>query len=157
MLPRASFRRQPPSGQKSPTVSSLHITVTPRNCCAGMLAEHADVVAGDLNRAAWRRDNSNSISIIEEAFCRLCFADASSLHHHPGGPGAVLGMWADVCGFLNHPDSDGRWKIRQHGAFSLPHETLGIRQTDNSCQHDVEVHLDFVERRSVQSHQERHD
>ena len=33
-----------------------------------MLDENVDLVAGDFNGAAWRRDNSNNISIIEEAF-----------------------------------------------------------------------------------------
>ena len=33
-----------------------------------MLEEHVDAVTGVFNGAAWRRDNSNSISIIEEAF-----------------------------------------------------------------------------------------
>ena len=42
-------------------------------------------------------------------------------------------------------------------AFTIPHEALGIRQTDQSCQHEVWLHLDFVGRRSGQSHHERHD
>ena len=37
------------------------------------------------------------------------------------------------------------------------HEALGIRQTDQSCHHEVWLQLDFVERGSVQSHQEKHD
>ena len=118
VLSRTSFRRQPPSGPKSFTVMSLHIN----NSCAKkrgigkkliltiravMLDEKVDLVAGDFNRAAWRRDNSNNISIIEEAF-----ADCA-LPMPPGpaplwGPGAVPGKWADVCGFLKPPDSDGR-------------------------------------------------
>ena len=63
---------------------------------AVMVEEHVDVVAGDLNGAAWRRDtNANSISIIEEAF-----ADCA-LPVPPGptplwSPGAVPGMRADV-------------------------------------------------------------
>ena len=121
-----------------------------------MLEEHVDVVAGDLNGAAWRRDNSNSISITEEAFadCALPMPPGST---PLWGPGAVPGTWADVCGFLKLPDSDGRWKVRQHGAFSIPHEALGIRETDQSCHHEVWLHLDFVAGRSAQSHHERHD
>ena len=75
----------------------------------------------------------------------------------PRGPGAVPGKWTDVCGFLKPPDSDERWKVRQHGAFSIPHEAPGIRQTDQSCHHQVWLHLDFVEWRSAQSHLEEHD
>ena len=35
---------------------------------AVMLDEKVDLVAVDCNGAAWRRDNSNNVSIIEEAF-----------------------------------------------------------------------------------------
>ena len=55
------------------------------------------------------------------------------------------------------PDSDERWKVRQHGAFSIPHEAPGIRQTDQSCHNEVWLHLDFVEWRSAQSHHAKHD
>ena len=72
VLSRASFRRQPPSGQKTFTVVSLHISniyVKKRGIgkkliltiCAVMLDEKVDLVAGDFNGAAWRRDNSNNI------------------------------------------------------------------------------------------------
>ena len=147
VISRASFRRQPLSGQKTFTVMSLHINNSFAKkrgigkkliltIGAVMLEEHVDVVAGDFNGAAWRRDTSaDSISIIEEAF-----ADCA-LPMPPGptplwGPGAVPGTWADVCGFLNPPDSDERWRVRQHGAFPMLHEALGIRQTDQSCHHE---------------------
>ena len=80
VLARASFRRQPPSGQRSFTVLSLHISnnyaqkrgigkklfLTKR---AVMLDGKVDLVAGDFNGAAWRRTTSASpLSIIEEAF-----------------------------------------------------------------------------------------
>ena len=81
VLSRASFRRQPPSGQKTFTVMLLHISnlyakkrgigkkqiLTIR---AVLLEDKVNFVAVDFNEAAWRRDNSNNISIIEEAFCR---------------------------------------------------------------------------------------
>ena len=56
----------------------------------------------------------------------------------------------------NLPDSDGHWKVRQHGTFSIPHEALGILPTDHRCHHEAWLHLDFVEWRSEQSHLERH-
>ena len=57
---------------------------------AVMLDEKVDLVVGDFNGAPWRRDNSNNISIIEEAF-----ADCA-LPMSPGppplwGPGTVPG------------------------------------------------------------------
>ena len=50
---------------------------------------------------------------------------------------------SQVCGFLKPPDSDERWKVRQHRAFSIPPEAPGIRQSDQSCRHEVWLHLDF--------------
>ena len=89
VLSRASFRRPPTSGQKTFTVLSLHIInsyakkrgirkklIFPIR--AVMLDEKVGLVAGDFNGAAWRRDNSNNISIIEEAFADC--ADASWPH-----------------------------------------------------------------------------
>ena len=66
-------------------------------------------------------------------------------------------MWADICGFLNPPDSDGPWKVRQHGEVTVLHEALGIRPTDHNCHHKAGLHLDFVEWRSEQSNRDRHD
>ena len=53
---------------------------------AVMLEEKVDLVAGDFNGAAWRRDNSNIISIIEEALadCALPM---------PPCPPTVVGSW----------------------------------------------------------------
>ena len=53
-----------------------------------MLDEKVDLVAGDFNGAAWRRDNRNNISTIEEAFadCALPM---------PSGPPTVVGTWFD--------------------------------------------------------------
>ena len=80
VISRASFRRQPLGGKSFFTLKSLHINnnyakkrgigkkllLTIR---AVMLEEHVDLVAGDFNAAAWRRQTSNSnLSIIEEAF-----------------------------------------------------------------------------------------
>ena len=60
------------------------------------------------------------------------------------GPGTVPGTWSDVCGFFKPPDSYDRWKVREHGACSILHEALGIRIKDQSCHHEVWLHLDFV-------------
>ena len=126
---------------------------------AVMLEEHVDLVAGDFNGAAWRRQCGNALlSIIEGAF-----AD-SDLPRPPGptplwGPGGVPGERADVCGFsqvsrllwkMESTSGVGcgqvpteRWKVRR-GAFSIPHDTLGLRPKDQSCHHEVWLHLAFV-------------
>ena len=102
VLSWAFFRRQPPSGQKTFTVLSLHISdiyakkrgigknliLTIR---AVMLNEKADLVP------------------MPPSSTLLC------------SPGAVPGEWADVCGILNHPSSNEQWKVRQDGAFSILH------------------------------------
>ena len=96
---------------------------------AVMLDEKVDLVAGDFNGAAWRRATSaNILSIIEEAFvdCDLLLPPGSTPLWVPG---AVPGTWSDVCGFIKPPDSNERWRVRQHGAFLFHHLiSLGIKQ-----------------------------
>ena len=48
-------------------------------------------------------------------------------------------------------------KFVRHGAFSIHHEDLGIRPTDQNCHHEAWIHLDFVEWRDEQPHREKHD
>ena len=152
----ASFRRQPLSGQKTFTVLSLHISKKLILTRAVMLDEKVDLVAGDFNGAAWRCDNRNTISTIEEAFadCALPMPPSPTPLWRPG---SIPGNWADVCGFLKPPESDRHWKVRLHGAFSIPHEALGLRPTDQSCHLEAWLHLDFVGWHDVQPQREEHD
>ena len=60
-------------------------------------------------------------------------------------------------GFLKLPESDRHWKVRLHGALSIPHEALGLRPTDQSCHHEAWLHLDFVGWHDVQPQREEHD
>ena len=73
-----------------------------------------------------------NISIIEEAFAD-CAVPTPPGHTPLLLPGSIPGCWADVCGFLKRLGSDQYWKVRLHGAFSIPHEALGLRPTDQSC------------------------
>ena len=68
------------------------------------------------------------------------------------GPGSIPNNWADVCGFLKPPDSDWYWKVRMHGAFSLPLKTLGLLPTDQSCHHETRLRLEIVDGRNSRSH-----
>ena len=67
----------------------------------------------------------------------------------PHRPGGVPGEWSHVCGFLKPPGSEKEWHIRMHGAFTIPFGVLGIRHTDQSCHHEVWVHLLHVNARLV--------
>ena len=86
-----------------------------------MLEQHVDLVAGDLNGAAWRSrcgSDRRHISIVEEAFAN------TNLPVPPGTtplwrPSGVRAEWADVCGFIKPPDSQNEWQVRFHGAFSI--------------------------------------
>ena len=49
--------------------------------------------------------------------------------------------WADVCEFLKPRDSHEKWKVRLHGACSVPNGSLGHREKDQSCHHEVRMHL----------------
>ena len=122
---------------------------------AVMLEELVDVVAGDFNGVG----DATPALLVSVSLkrpsptvpCRCLPAP-----HHCGVQGRFRVMWADVCGFLNTPESDERWRVRQHGALPIPHEALGIRQTDQSCRHEVWLHMDFVEQRNGQAHQKKH-
>ena len=143
VLSRASCRRSP--AKKRGIAKKLILTIR-----AIMLGQHVDLVAGDFNGTAWRCSNRNNISTIEEAF-----ADCA-LPAPPGPtplwrPGSIPNNWADVCGFLQPPESDRYWKVRLHGAFSIPSKAPGLRTTDQSCHHETWLHLEFVDRRSTQS------
>ena len=126
---------------------------------AVMLEEHVDLVAGDFNGAAGRRSNGNSrqpTSIIQEAF-----AD-TDLPVPPGptplwGPGAIPGEWTDVCGSIKPSDSCEKWKVRLHGAFTIHHETLGLRAKDQSCHHEVWLHLDVVDNQHAHASRGKHE
>ena len=165
VLSRASFRRPPLSGQKTFTVLFPHISNMYAKSIAKkpiltiraiMIGQHVEQVAGDFNGTAWRCCNRNNISTIDEAFADCALP--SPLGPTPlWGPGSIPNNWADVCGFLEPPDSDGYWKVRIHGAFSTPHKTPGLRPTDQSCHHETWFHLEFVDWRSTQSHHEEHD
>ena len=73
------------------------------------------------------------------------------------GTGSIANNWADVCGFLELPDSDRYWMVRMHGASSIPRKTLGLRPTDQSCHHETWLHLDFVDWREGQSQREKYN
>ena len=103
---------------------------------AVMFKENVDLVA-------WRRDNSNNISIIEEAFAD-CALPMPPVPTPLWGLRSIPGNWADVCRFLEPPESDRQWKVRVHGAFSIPGDVMGSRPNDQSCHHEAWLHLDLV-------------
>ena len=114
-----------------------------------MPQEHVDMVAGDFNSAAWRRQSGSDprpISTIEEAFAN------TNLPVPPGptplwGPGGVPGEWSDVCGVSNPPGSERDSHVRMHGAFTITYSTLCLKEEDQSCHHEVCVHLLHVNAR----------
>ena len=90
------------------------------------------------------------------SFCRQCIANAA-------GPCTTVGTGIDskqLCltfvGSLNRPIQIG---IGRYACIvlSIPRKTLGLRPTDQSCHHETWLHLDFVDRRSTQSHHEEPD
>ena len=57
------------------------------------------------------------------SFCGLRFASAA-------GPCTTVGT---------RIEPKQQWKVRMHGAFSIPRKTLGLRPTDQSCHHEKKV------------------
>ena len=105
--------------------------------------QQVDLVAGDFDGSAWRRQSgsdSRIISSIEETFVN------TNLPLPPGPTplwraGGVPGEWSDVCGFFKPPGSENEWQVRMHGAFTIPHSTLGLKEKAQSCHHEVWIHL----------------
>ena len=94
--------------------------------------QQQDLVAGDFNGAAWRRQSGSdprSISSFEEALV------ITNLPLPPGphtvvGPRGVPSEWSNVCGFLKPPGSENEWQVRMHGAFTIPFGMLDLKETD---------------------------
>ena len=115
---------------------------------AVMLDEHIDLVAGDFDGAAWRRQtNGGNLSVVEEAF-------ADSDLPMPPGPTPLVeprGSARYLVRRLRVSQASGlpeHWKVRQHGAFSILFEALGIRPKYQRCHHEVWLHLDNVDHHS---------
>ena len=99
VLSRASFRRQPPSGRKTFTVLTLHISnIYAKKRAIGkkliltiravMLDEKVDLVASDFNGAAWKVGQQEQHQYHRRSLCRLRFADASRPH-------TIVGTWSN--------------------------------------------------------------
>ena len=127
--PRATFKRQAAKGQKNFTVLCTYATSLQRSGIAKklilairtiMTSHQVDPVAGDFNGTAWRSTSkgNSSRSTIEEAFSD-CNLPTPTGPIPLWGPGSILGLWTDVCGFLKPPDSHRFWEIRKHGAFAI--------------------------------------
>ena len=54
-----------------------------------------------------------------------------------------------MSGFMKPPGSETAWHIRMHGDFVINHDVLGIKPTDQSCHHEVWIHLLHVSARLV--------
>ena len=141
VVSKAAFRRHPSNGQQTFTVMSLHINnnfAKKRGVGKKLLLairaimqdEHVNLVAGDFNGAAGRQTSGNNLhptGTLEEAFADTDFP-------MPPGPtplrfpGAIPGEWAGVCGFIAPPNSHDLWKVRLHGAFTIPREILWLSQ-----------------------------
>ena len=98
----------------------------------------------------------NNMSTIDEAFadCALPTPPGPTPLWRPRSIPTTVLTSVDSS---NRPIQIGIWKVRMHGAFSIPRKTLGLRPTDQSCHHETWLHLDFVDWRNSQSHHEEPD
>ena len=122
VISRASFRRQPRGGKSFFTVMSWHININYAKergigkkllltIRAVMPEEHVDLVAGDFNGAAWRRQCGNGrLSIIEEAF-------ADTDLPMPQGQYQVNGPTYEDFSSLLTLMKDGKWHSMVHSPF----------------------------------------
>ena len=72
--------------------------------------------------------------------------------HHCGDPDRSQTTGLTFVGSLNRLIQIGIGKYE-----FIPHKTLGLRPTDQSCHHETCLHLEFVDWRSTRSHHEEHD
>ena len=107
-----------------------------------MCREQLDMVTGDFNGAAWRRQSGSDprpISTIEEAFANtsLPIPPVPTPLWRPVHTRWIVGC---VCGVLKPLGSENGWQVRMHGAFTIPFGMLGIKHADQSCHREVWIH-----------------
>ena len=155
VISRASFRRQPRGGKSFFTVLSLHINnnyarkrgigkkllLTIR---AVMIEEHVDLVAGASTGPRGAAKSVTEISVLSKKLSPTQIYRCLLTPHRCGAQEQCQVIGQTFVGFLKPPDSYGRCKVRQHGAFSIPHDAQGLRPKDQSCHHEVWLHLAFV-------------
>ena len=59
--------------------------------------------------------------------------------------------------FSKPSNSHEKWQVNFHGAFSISHSTLGIREKDQSCHHEVRMHLALASPRGDLAPKDKHD
>ena len=160
VISRASFRRQPRGGKSFFTVMSWHININYAKergigkkllltIRAVMPEEHVDLVAGDFNGAAWRRQCGNGrLSIIEEAF-------ADTDLPMPQGQYQVNGPTYEDFPSLLTLMKDGKWHSMVHSPFlTIPWASV---QRIKSCHHEVWLRLAFVNHHGDYEPRRRHE
>ena len=50
-----------------------------------------------------------------------------------------------------------KWNVRLRGAYSISHSTLGLREKDQSCHHEVWMHLPLTDPRRDYAPWDEHD
>ena len=101
--------------------------------------EQVDMVAGD---SMVRND-------IEECVCQHEGFQCPRVPHSILGSRRGSRRMIRCVRFIKSPGSETKWHIRMHGAFEIPHAILGIKPTDQSCHHEVWIHLLHINARLV--------
>ena len=108
----------------------------------GVLRSRESNARRSTQRKGLRRDEAQNCSVKQ-----------SWKIHKPSpfwGPEAVPGKRTFV-------DSSNHLILTKGGKYANTEHSPHIRQSDQSCRHEVWLHLGFVEWRSAQSHLEKHD
>ena len=119
-----------------------------------MIGHQIDLVAGDFNGTAWRCSNRDNMSTIDEPFADCALPTPPGLHHC-GDPDRFQTTGLTSVGSLNPPDSDRYWKVRMHGAFSIPQQNSRPASNRSKLPSRDMAPLGF--RRLAQSHHEEPD
>ena len=79
-------------------------------------------------------------------------------HHHCGVPDPSRTLGRTPVDFSCTPPVSQRfWKVKKHGAFSIPRQALSLRANDQICHHEKWLHLQFVDWSNQWNHQAHYD
>ena len=119
----------------------------PRSAEPRKMCQSQSVLLCNRNRLTWSRATSTVRRGVERTMkvngvtARLKRRSQTQTHRlrtalHPCGDPVASQTNGQTCA-----GSETEWQIRMHGAHEINREVLGIKPTDQSCHHEVWIHL----------------
>ena len=118
-----------------------------------------DTAVGDFNGACGRRKSGSE----EQDGSTLGEAFRNARLPVPCGPtplwgsGGIPSEWTDVCGLVMSQNSQAERLIREHGAFEIAREELGLSSKDQISHCETWIHLSHVNTPTVEREREQRE